>query len=203
MRQTVWSRQIRKQFLGGIPRTLRRSSVRPECRTHVLKANRQVTVEPGMSEFFNFMELALVEAAEAADRGEVPVGAAVVGPDNAVLAAAGNRCREFNDATAHAEMLAIRLACRSIGSHRLDGASLYVTLEPCAMCAGAISLSRISRLYFGAEDPKSGGVEHGARVFSHPQCHHRPDVYGGIGAAASESLLDAFFRVRRREFASP
>ncbi len=202
MRQTVWSRRIRKQFLPGIPRTPRMRSVKPECRTYGLKANSQVTVEPGMSEFFNFMELALFEAAEAAARGEVPVGAAVVGPDDTVLAAAGNRCREFNDATAHAEMLAIRQACRSIGSHRLDGASLFVTLEPCAMCAGAISLSRIARLYFGAEDPKSGGVEHGARVFSHPQCHHRPDVYGGMSAAASESLLDAFFRARRREIAA-
>lgn len=156
-----------------------------------------------MNEFFNFMKLALAEAAEAADRGEVPVGAAVVGPDNIVLAAAGNRCRELNDATAHAEMLAIRQACRATGSYRLDGTSMYVTLEPCAMCAGAISLSRISRLYFGAEDSKSGGVEHGARVFSQPQCHHRPDVYGGIGAAASESLLDAFFRARRKEPATP
>ncbi len=170
---------------------------------HAHMANSQSTVESRMSEFFNFMELALAEAGEAADRGEVPVGAAIVGLDNTVLAVAGNRCRELNDATAHAEMLAIRLACRSIGSHRLDGASMYVTLEPCAMCAGAISLSRISRLYFGAEDSKSGGVEHGARVFSHPQCHHRPDVYGGMGADASESLLDAFFRARRRELATP
>ena len=156
-----------------------------------------------MSEFLNFMELALAEARKAAERGEVPVGAAIVGPDSSVLAAAGNRCRELNDATAHAEMLAIRQACRLIGSHRLDGASLYVTLEPCAMCAGAISLSRISQLYFGAEDPKSGGVEHGARVFSHTQCHHRPDVYGGIGAAAAESLLEVFFHARRQEPATP
>ncbi len=150
-----------------------------------------------MSGFVSFMELALVQASEAADRGEVPVGAVIVGPRNTVLAVAGNRSRELNDATAHAEILAIRQACRSTGSYRLDGTSMYVTLEPCAMCAGAISLSRVSRLYFGAEDPKSGGVENGARVFSHPQCHHRPEVYGGIGAAASESLLDAFFRARR------
>lgn len=156
-----------------------------------------------MSGFISHMELALAQAGEAAVRGEVPVGAVIVGPNNSVLAVAGNRTRELGDATAHAEILAIRQACRSTGLSRLDGTSMYVTLEPCAMCAGAISLSRVSRLYFGAEDPKSGGVEHGARVFSHPQCHHRPEVYGGIGAAASESLLDAFFRARRREPAMP
>ena len=156
-----------------------------------------------MTGFDSHMDLAMVEARAAAERGEVPVGAVIVGPDNAVLASAGNRSRELDDATAHAEVLAIREACRLTGSSRLDGASMYVTLEPCAMCAGAIALSRIARLYFGADDPKSGGVEHGAMVFNHPQCHHRPEVYGGIGAAASQALLEEFFRSRRRERDAP
>ncbi len=156
-----------------------------------------------MTGFDSHMDLAMVEARAAAERGEVPVGAVIVGPDNAVLASAGNRSRELDDATAHAEILAIREACQMIGSSRLDGASMYVTLEPCAMCAGAIALSRIARLYFGADDPKSGGVEHGAMVFNHPQCHHRPEVYGGIGAAESQALLEKFFRSRRREREEP
>ena len=196
-------RQIREQFPRESSRIPPSKSKKPDHGRHARNANSEVTTEPRMSGFVSFMEMALVQASEAADRGEVPVGAVIVGPHNTVLAVAGNRSRELNDATAHAEILAIRQACRLTGSSRLDGTSMYVTLEPCAMCAGAISLSRVSRLYFGAEDPKSGGVEHGARVFEHPQCHHRPEVYGGINAAASESLLDAFFRARRCDPATP
>ncbi len=143
------------------------------------------------------MDVALSEARRAADRGEVPVGAVVASGDGKVLAVAGNRCRELGDPTAHAEILAIRAACAAVGSERLDGAALYVTLEPCAMCAGAISAARIARLYYGARDPKSGGVENGARVFDHPQCHHRPDVYDGIGESAAAALLSGFFAARR------
>ncbi|NHB78164.1 nucleoside deaminase [Rhodobacter sp. M37P] len=142
------------------------------------------------------MSLALDEARAAAARGEVPVGAVVVRVDE-VLARAGNRTRELSDPTAHAEMLAIREACRITGSERLVGCDLYVTLEPCAMCAAAISAARVGRLYYGAADPKSGGVTVGARVFSHPQCHHVPEVYDGIGAAEAEALLKAFFADRR------
>ncbi len=125
------------------------------------------------------MPLALEEARLAAARGEVPVGAVVVSPSGAVLAAAGNRTRELRDPTAHAEMLAIRAACATLGEERLVGCDLYVTLEPCPMCAAAISFARVRRLYYGAGDPKGGGVEHGARVFSHPTCHHVPEVYPG------------------------
>lgn len=142
------------------------------------------------------MALALHEARAAADRGEVPVGAVVV-QGGEIVARAGNRTRELNDPTAHAEMLAIREACRVQGSERLGGADLYVTLEPCPMCAAAISAARIGRLYYGAADPKSGGVAVGARVFSHPQCHHVPEVYDGIGAGEAEALLKAFFAGRR------
>ncbi|MFN4159760.1 MAG: nucleoside deaminase [Gemmobacter sp.] len=149
-----------------------------------------------MSGFKSFMELALEEARAAGARGEVPVGAVVV-QDGRVLARAGNRMREAGDPTAHAEMLAIRAACGVVGSERLGGAALWVTLEPCAMCAGAIAAARIGRLYYGAPDPKSGGVATGARVFSHPQCHHVPDVYDGIGAAAAAALLRDFFSGRR------
>ena len=127
-----------------------------------------------MSDFTSHMEAALEEARAAAARGEVPVGAVLVGADGTVLARAGNRTRELADPTTHAEMLAIRAACAALGSERLTGSSLYVTLEPCAMCAAAISAARIARLYYGAEDPKSGGVAHGARVFAHPQAHHVP-----------------------------
>lgn len=147
--------------------------------------------------FTSHMETALDEARAAAARGEVPVGAVLVGADGTVLARAGNRTREMNDPTAHAEMLAIRKAAGRLGSERLAGADLYVTLEPCPMCAAAISFARIRRLYFGAADPKSGGTLHGARVFSHPQCHHVPEVYDGIAAAASEALLKDFFAARR------
>ncbi len=138
------------------------------------------------------MDIALGEARAAAERGEVPVGAIIV-KDGVILAQAGNRVREDNDPTAHAEMLAIRLACTATGDDRLAGADLYVTLEPCAMCAGAISAARIARLYYGASDMKSGGVAGGARVFSHAQCHHKPEVYDEIGAEAAEELLVGFF----------
>ncbi|PQV59072.1 cytidine deaminase [Defluviimonas denitrificans] len=147
--------------------------------------------------FRSYMETALAEARAAGARGEVPVGAVVVAPDGRVVAAAGNRTRELNDPTAHAEVLALRSACAAAGAERLPGHDLYVTLEPCPMCAAAISFARIGRLYYGAEDPKSGGVAHGARVFAHPQCHHAPEVYDGIGADAAARLLKDFFAGRR------
>ena len=143
------------------------------------------------------MEMALVEARAAALRGEVPVGAVVSGSDGRVLAAAGNRTRELSDPTAHAEMLAIRAACAKLGSERLIDCDLTVTLEPCPMCATAISFARIRRLYFGASDPKGGGVEHGPRIFNQPTCHHAPEVYGGISATEASTLLVAFFAGRR------
>lgn len=143
------------------------------------------------------MELAFAEAEAAAARGEVPVGAVIVDPRGMVIARAGNRTLAERDPTAHAELLAIRAACARLGSERLAGCDLYVTLEPCAMCAAAISLARIRRLYYAADDPKSGGVEHGARVFARPTCHHAPEVYGGIGAARAAALLRAFFAARR------
>lgn len=147
--------------------------------------------------FRSNMSLALEEAREAAARGEVPVGAVVVAADGTVVSMAGNRTRELNDPTAHAEMLAIRDACALLGVERLTGLDLYVTLEPCPMCAGAIANARIRRLYYGAQDAKSGGVAHGARVFSHPQCHHVPEVYDGVSAAEAEQLLVDFFATRR------
>ncbi len=147
--------------------------------------------------FTSFMDLALDEARAAAERGEVPVGAVLVGADGTVLARAGNRTRELSDPTAHAEMLVIRQAAAREGSERLAGADLYVTLEPCPMCAAAISFARLKRLYYGAADPKSGGTAHGARVFSHPQCHHVPEVYDGIGASEAEALLKDFFAAKR------
>lgn len=147
--------------------------------------------------FRSHMELALAQARAAAQRGEVPVGAVVVASDGTVLAAAGNRTRELHDPTAHAEVLAIRAACNGLQSQRLSGCDLYVTLEPCAMCAAAIAATRIRRLYFGATDPKSGGVLRGARVFTHPQCHHAPEIYDGIAAEESALLLRDFFAVRR------
>ena len=150
-----------------------------------------------MPEFTSHMDRALTEAQAAAERGETPVGAVVVAPDGAVLAAAGNRVRAATDPSAHAEMLALRAAARAVGSERLTGCDLYVTLEPCPMCAGAISLARIRRLYYGAADPKTGGVDHGARVFAHPTCHHAPEVYGGIAEAECAALLRRFFRERR------
>jgi tRNA(Arg) A34 adenosine deaminase TadA len=147
----------------------------------------------------SYMDEAIAEAARAAERGEVPIGAVVVDPAGVIVAAAGNRTRELADPTAHAEMLAIRAACAALGNERLEGCDLYVTLEPCAMCAGAISAARIRRLYFGASDPKSGGVEHGARVLHSPTCHHRPEIYGSIGEAAASDMLKRFFAARRAE----
>ena len=142
------------------------------------------------------MRAALAEAEAAAARGEVPVGAVVVA-GRQILARAGNRTRELNDPTAHAEMLAIRAACAIAASERLPEADLYVTLEPCPMCAAAASFARIRRLYFGASDPKGGGVEHGPRIFSQPSCHHAPEIYGGIEEVRSARLLQAFFAQRR------
>jgi tRNA(Arg) A34 adenosine deaminase TadA len=147
--------------------------------------------------FRSHMDAALAEARAAAARGEVPVGAVVVSPDGRILAAAGNRTRELADPTAHAELLAIREAARAQGSERLAGCDLYVTLEPCPMCAAAIGQARIARLYYGAADPKSGGVAHGPRIFAHPQSHHVPEVYDGIGAEEAAQLLRAFFAERR------
>ena len=147
--------------------------------------------------FTSHMPQALEEARAAASRGEVPVGAVLVAPDGRVVAAAGNRTRELADPTAHAEMLVIRAACAAAGSERLAGHVLWVTLEPCAMCAAAIAAARIARVVYGAADPKSGGVAHGARVFSHPQAHHVPEVIDGIGAAEAGALLTAFFEARR------
>ncbi len=144
-----------------------------------------------------FMDIALREAEAASKRGEVPVGAVVVGPDGAILAQAGNQVVELSDPSAHAELLAIRQAAVRLGSERLTGCDLYVTLEPCPMCAGAISLARVRRLYYGAEDPKAGGVDHGPRVFSHATCHHAPEVYGGLQASASSEMLKRFFKARR------
>lgn len=143
------------------------------------------------------MGLALQAAREAAARGEVPVGAVLVAPDGTVLAVDGNRTREGNDPTAHAEINVIRAACAALGQERLPGCDLYVTLEPCAMCATAIAHARIARVYYGASDPKSGGVECGSRVFQHPQTHHKPEVYAGIDAEAAEALLREFFRDKR------
>ncbi|MEO1639603.1 MAG: nucleoside deaminase [Pseudomonadota bacterium] len=146
--------------------------------------------------FHSHMDTALAEARAAAERGEVPVGAVVSGPDG-IVAQAGNRTRELNDPTAHAEILAVRAACAALGQERLAGCDLYVTLEPCPMCAAAISNARIARLYYGAADPKSGGVAQGPRVFSHSQCHHVPEVYDGLDARVAEALLREFFAERR------
>ncbi len=146
--------------------------------------------------FRSHMDIALAEAQAAAARGEVPVGAVISDGDH-VIAKAGNRTRELNDPTAHAEILAIRAACKTLSKERLTGLDLYVTLEPCPMCAAAISNARIARLYYGAADPKSGGVGQGPRIFSHPQCHHVPEIYDGIDAAPSEALLKTFFANKR------
>lgn len=143
------------------------------------------------------MEIALAEARLAAGRGEVPVGAVIVDGGGTVVARAGNETRLRNDPTAHAEVLAIRQAAEALGAERLSGCDLYVTLEPCAMCAGAISFARLRRLYYGADDPKGGGVAHGGRFFAQPTCHHRPDVYAGIGEVAAADLLRGFFAAKR------
>ncbi|WP_114967177.1 nucleoside deaminase [Alkalilacustris brevis] len=152
-----------------------------------------------MSDFRSHMEAALNEARAAAALGEVPVGAVIVAPDGQVVARAGNRTRTLSDPSAHAEMLAIRAACAAAGSERLSGHTLYVTLEPCPMCAAAISFARIARLYYGAADPKSGGVAQGPRIYTHAQTHHVPEVYEGIGAREAEALLKAFFAARREQ----
>jgi tRNA(adenine34) deaminase len=143
------------------------------------------------------MDVALAEAEAAYARGEVPIGAVLVSASGEVLARAGNRTRELNDPTAHAELLAIRAACAKQGSERLATCDLYVTLEPCAMCAAAISFARIRRLYYGASDPKGGAVGHGPRFFAQATCHHAPEVYGGIGERRASELLKAFFAARR------
>ncbi len=143
------------------------------------------------------MAQALGEAAAAAAQGEVPVGAVLVDTAGEIVAAAGNRVERDRDPTAHAEMLVLRRGAARLGAARLAGCDLYVTLEPCAMCAAAIGLARIRRLYFGAYDAKGGGVEHGPRIFEQPTCHHRPEIYGGIAEAAAGELLRRFFRARR------
>jgi tRNA(adenine34) deaminase len=142
------------------------------------------------------MKRALILASRAADAGEVPVGAVIV-KDGLVIAEAGNAMRRSADPTAHAEMEAIRAAAQKLGTDRLDGCELWVTLEPCAMCAGAIAHARIARFYYAASDPKGGGVEHGARVFSHPTCHHRPEIYSGLGEAEAAEQLRRFFATKR------
>ena len=144
----------------------------------------------------SFMDIALDEARSAEARGEVPVGAVVV-RNGEIIARNGNRTRENNDPTAHAEMLVIREAASKLKSERLSGCDLYVTLEPCAMCAGAISFARLARLYFAASDSKGGGVEHGPRFFSQATCHHAPDVYSGLSEAESALILRDFFKSRR------
>lgn len=143
-----------------------------------------------------YMQLALAQAREAADSGEVPIGAVVV-KDGQVIATGRNGPRERHDPTSHAEIEAIRAAARALSNERLEGCELWVTLEPCAMCAGAIAHARIARLYYGASDPKGGAVENGARVFEQAQCLHRPEVYAGIGETESAELLRQFFRKRR------
>ncbi len=143
------------------------------------------------------MARALAEAAAAAAAGEVPVGAALVDSAAHIVAAAGNRVERDHDPTAHAELLVLREGAARLGVKRLDGCDLYVTLEPCPMCAAAISLAHIGRVYFAAYDPKGGGIEHGARIFDQPGCHHRPEVYGGIAEGAAAKLLRRFFRDRR------
>ncbi|WP_448578600.1 nucleoside deaminase [Thermaurantiacus sp.] len=150
-----------------------------------------------MIRFASAMDEALAEARRAAERGEVPVGAVITDPSGAIIARAHNRTRSDRDPTAHAEMLAIRAAAQALGSERLTGCTLWVTLEPCAMCAGAIAHARLARLVYAAPDPKGGGVEHGARVFAQPTCHHRPEILGGIGEVEAARLLSDFFALRR------
>jgi tRNA(adenine34) deaminase len=142
------------------------------------------------------MDMALAEARAAGERGEVPVGCVIV-RDGKVLARSGNRTLADRDPTAHAEMIAIRQAASKLGSERLDDCDLYVTLEPCAMCAGAVAFARIRRLYYGAADPKGGAVDNGVKFLTSPTCHHRPDVYGGLAEAEASRLLKEFFKERR------
>lgn len=151
-----------------------------------------------MAKTNHFMELALAEARSAGARGEVPIGAVLV-LGNTVIAKAGNRTRELNDVTAHAEIAAIRMACEALGQERLTGADLYVTLEPCTMCAAAISFARIRRLYYGAEDPKGGGVDNGVRFYRQPTCHHAPEVYSGMAEQDAADILREFFQLKRVE----
>ncbi len=151
----------------------------------------------------SYMDLALAEARKARDRGEVPVGAVLVVPGDAVVVSSGNRMRELRDPTAHAEILAIRAAAARLGSERLTGCDLYVTLEPCPMCAAAISFARLRRLYFGSLDPKGGAVESGVRLFNQPTCHHAPEVYGGLAEQEAGILLKEFFAGLRRAAADP
>lgn len=150
-----------------------------------------------MTRFRSHMQDALTEARAAAARGETPVGAVIIAPNGEIIARAGNRTREMSDPTGHAEVLAIRNACAAAGSERLPGHDLYVTLEPCPMCAAAISFARIRRVYYGAADPKGGGVDHGPRIYAHPTCHHAPEVYGGIAEDECAALLKEFFAARR------
>ncbi len=151
-----------------------------------------------MADSNRFMQMALDEARSAGERGEVPIGAVVV-HDGKVIGRAGNRTRERNDITAHAEIEAIRQAAGTLGSERLVNADLYVTLEPCTMCAAAISFARIRRLYYGAEDPKGGGIDNGVRFFAQPTCHHLPDVYSGMAESEAATILREFFKERRDE----
>ena len=151
-----------------------------------------------MSAYPSPMSLALAEAEAAAAAGEVPVGAVLIGGDGEVLARAGNRVERDCDSTAHAEMLVLRAAAARLGSARLTECDLWVTLEPCAMCAAAVALARLRRLYFAAGDPKGGAVEHGPRLFDQPTIHHRPEIYGGIEERRAAHLLREFFRSRRR-----
>ena len=144
----------------------------------------------------SFMDMALEEARKAQSLGEVPIGCVIV-RDNTVIASAGNRTLTERDPTAHAEIIAIRAAARALGSERLTGCDLYVTLEPCTMCAAAISFARIRRVHYGAPDPKGGGVDNGVRFFNSPTCHHRPEAYGGLGETESATLLRAFFEAKR------
>ena len=164
----------------------------PPAKTRLAANTTSFAGRPGETPF----DLAFAAARRAAEAGEVPVGAVVV-RDDVVLAVAHNRPRALRDPTAHAEILAIRTACAALGDERLSGCDLYVTLEPCPMCAGAIGFARIRRLYYGAADPKGGGVENGARVFNQPTCHHAPDVYGGFREDEAAQMLRDFFRARR------
>ncbi len=175
-------------MLRGIARGNNRALTTPDAPTKLAGMMRLET---------SMMDIALAEAGAAGARGEVPVGAVIVARDASVVARAANRMVELGDPTAHAEMLAIRAACAATGEARLDGCDLYVTLEPCPMCAQAISFARIRRLTFAAYDPKGGGVEHGPRIFQAASCHHRPEVYGGIGERPAADLLKAFFADRR------
>ena len=163
-----------------------------------LDGARRLPQVGAMERLSGFMDLALEQARLAAARGEVPVGAVLVeGQSGRVVSQAGNETRALNDPTAHAEILAIRRAASELGQERLGGCDLYVTLEPCPMCAAAISFARLRRLYYGADDPKGGAVDNGPRLYNQPSCHHRPEVYGGLAATDAAVLLRDFFAARR------